>query len=287
MRGQMTHLDTDVLAEFRAGLITGRRGAKITAHLAGCDRCAALDDQLAGVSALLASVPAPPMPDSVAQRLEVVLAAEVTSRNYPERAQVHRPGDSGAPDRPPAKRGFRLATWRVLAPAGAVVVLAAAGFGLSQIAHGPGSHIAASSGAASTASSAAGGAAKSASRATPPGAAAMSPAPSAHSEFRSGNQPVDVSRATLRQQVETELHKPRASRPVTTASSQVRGCVHLLAGSDPVELVQRAQFEGQPATIIVARTGQGYTAWVAGPDCSATNREVLETITLPSGISAP
>lgn len=295
MRGQMTHLDTDVLAEFRAGLITGRRGAKITAHLAGCDRCAALDDQLAGVSALLASVPAPPMPDSVAQRLEVVLAAEVTSRNYPERAQVHRPGDSGAPDRPPAKRGFRLATWRVLAPAGAVVVLAAAGFGLSQIVQGPGSHIAASSGAASTpssgaastASAAAGGAEKSASRATPPGAAAMSPAPSVHSEFRSGNQPVDVSRATLRQQVETELHKPRASRPVTAASSQVRGCVHLLAGSDPVELVQRAKFEGQPATIIVARTGQGYTAWLAGPDCSATNREVLETITLPSGISAP
>ena len=115
----------------------------------------------------------------------------------------------------------------------------------------------------------------------------MSPGPSAHSQFRSGNQPVDVSRATLRQQVETELHKPRASRPVTAASSQVRGCVHLLAGSDPLELVQSVQFEGQPATIIVARTGQGYTAWVAGPDCSATNREVLETITLPSGISAP
>ena len=77
MRGQMTHLDTDVLAEFRAGLITGRRSVKIAAHLAGCDRCTALDDRLAGVSALLASVPAPSMPDSVAQRLEVVLAAEV------------------------------------------------------------------------------------------------------------------------------------------------------------------------------------------------------------------
>ena len=77
MRRQMTHLETDVLAEFRAGLITGRRGTKIAAHLAGCDRCTALDDQLAGVSALLASVPAPPMPDSVAQRLDTVLAAEV------------------------------------------------------------------------------------------------------------------------------------------------------------------------------------------------------------------
>ena len=48
MRGQMTHLDTDVLAEFHAGLITGRRGAKIAAHLAGCDRCTALDDSSPG-----------------------------------------------------------------------------------------------------------------------------------------------------------------------------------------------------------------------------------------------
>ena len=59
MRGQMAHLDAEVLAEFRAGLIAGRRGARITAHLAGCDRCTALDDQLAGVSALLAAVPDP------------------------------------------------------------------------------------------------------------------------------------------------------------------------------------------------------------------------------------
>src|SRR5580693_5054800 len=135
MRGQMTHLDTDVLAEFRAGLITGRRGAKIAAHLAGCDHCAVLDDKLAGVSVLLASVPAPPMPDSVAQRLEVVLAAEVTKRNnYAERGEVDRPGESAAPGRPARVRDFRLATWRVLVPAGAVVVLAAGGFGLSQIA---------------------------------------------------------------------------------------------------------------------------------------------------------
>ena len=59
MRGQMAHLDAEVLAEFRAGLIAGRRGAAITAHLAGCDRCTALGDQLAGVSALLAAVPLP------------------------------------------------------------------------------------------------------------------------------------------------------------------------------------------------------------------------------------
>ena len=88
MRGQMTHLDTDVLAEFRAGLITGRHGARIAAHLAGCDRCTAVDDQLAGVSALLASVPAPAMPGRVAQRLDTVLTAEVARRDNPERAAV-------------------------------------------------------------------------------------------------------------------------------------------------------------------------------------------------------
>ena len=100
MRGQMTHLDTDVLAEFRAGLITGRRGAKISAHLAGCDHCAALDDRLAGVSALLASVPAPVMPDGVAQRLDTVLAAEVAKRDNPERAGADRPPDRETHERP-------------------------------------------------------------------------------------------------------------------------------------------------------------------------------------------
>ena len=175
-RGQMTHLDTDVLAEFRAGLITGRRGAKIAAHLAGCDRCAALDDELAGVSALLASVPAPPMPDSVAQRLETVLAAEVARKNYAERGEVDRPGESGAPDRRPAKRGFRLATWRVLVPAGAVAVLAAGGFGLSQITRGPEGQTASSSAAGTapaSASAAAGSAAKGLSRVPVPSASTI------------------------------------------------------------------------------------------------------------------
>src|SRR5436190_14012759 len=143
MRGQMTHLDTDVLAEFRAGLITGRRGARIGAHLAGCGRCTALDEQLAGVSSLVASVPAPAMPDSVARRLDMVLAAEVAQRDTAQREAVlqdraeRADGDSArespAPRRPGGNRGFRLLALRVLAPAAAVVVLAAGGYGLSRI----------------------------------------------------------------------------------------------------------------------------------------------------------
>ena len=272
MRGQMTHLDSDVLAEFRAGLITGRRGVTIAAHLAGCDRCTALDDKLVGVSALLASVPAPSMPDSVAQRLDAVLAAEVGRRNYPERAHVDRTGESGAHDRPVAKRGFRLATWRVLVPVGAaVVLLAGGGYGLSRLVGGPGSP--------PSFSSAAGSGAKAASRANPPEAAPLSPAPSARSQLRSQNQ--GFSPATLRQHVEAELRLPLASRPTKATSSRVQGCIRLLAAGAPLQLVESAQFKGQPATIIVARTGQDDTVWVAGPDCSAGRRDVLDTITVP------
>jgi len=148
MRGQMTHLDTDVLAEFRAGLITGRRGTRIAAHLAGCGRCTVVDEQLAGVRSLLASVPAPAMPDSVARRLDTVLAAEVAHRgaaqgnvarsgaeqkDQAERADGDGAPESPAPRRPGGNRGFRLLTLRVLAPAAAVVVLAAGGYGLSRV----------------------------------------------------------------------------------------------------------------------------------------------------------
>jgi len=271
----MTHLDSDVLAEFRAGLITGRRGVTIASHLAGCDRCTALDDKLAGVSALLASVPAPPMPDSVAQRLDAVLAAEVGQRNYPERAHVDRTGESGAHDRPVAKRGFRLATWRVLVPVGAaVVLLAGGGYGLSLLVGGSGSPPSFSSAAGSVASA-------SATEAHSSSAAAAAPFNGGASRREIPNLPANITPATLRHYVEAELRLPPASRPTKATSSRVQGCIRLLAASAPLKLVESTRFGGQPATIIVARTGQDNRVWVAGPDCSAGHRDVLDTITVP------
>ncbi len=286
MRGQMTHLDTDVLAEFRAGLITGRRGVKIAAHLAGCDRCTALDEQLAGVSVLLASVPAPPVPDSVAQRLEVVLAAEVASKNYPERAQVHRPGESAAHDRPTVRRGFRLATWRVLVPVGAAAaLLAGGGYGLSVLVGGPGSP--------PTFSSAAGRVATPSSSSSVPAAAAapvnggasarreMSPA------YRVATSGTDFvsAKPELKRQVEAEMSAPAG--PTQAASAQMRACVqNVTDNASPIQVVS-AHFEGQPATLIVARTGLDDTAWVVGSGCSAAHRDLLATITLSPGISGP
>jgi len=291
----MTHLDSSVLAEFRAGLIAGRRGARITAHLAGCDRCRALDDRLADVSALLASVPAPAMPDSVAQRLDTVLAAEVAARadaagrDDPERAGPDRSRDRKAPRHRAAHRGFRPLALRVLAPA-AVVVLAAGGYGLSRLAS-PGGQMTATSSAGSAAalgrppSAAAGARAAS-------GAEVRSPAPAASPHkgaalfprytafaFRLVASGTNFSsdEAVRKQQIENDLRVPPASRPSQAASLQVRGCVRNLAGDHPVFLVENALFEGRPATLIVAQTGQGKTAWIAGPGCSATSRDVLAT----------
>jgi hypothetical protein len=289
MRGQMTHLDTDVLAEFRAGLITGRRGTRIAVHLAGCDRCTALDERLAGVSALLASVPAPAMPDRVAQRLDTVLAAEVARRDYPERAQGDSSRESGTRDRAAATRGFRLLSLRVLAPV-AVVLLAAGGYGVSRMI-GPGNPPTAS--AAGSATSSASSAASSTGAAARPASGALVPAPAPRrvsaATLRVAISPTNFSSspATLKHQVETDLGVPLASRTTQPASSLVRGCVQRVAGGYDLVRVESAHFESRPATLIVARTGQDDTAWIAGPDCSATNPHVLAMTSVPSGISEP
>ena len=307
MRGQMTHLDTDVLAEFRAGLITGRRGARITAHLDGCERCTALDQQLAGVRSLLASVPAPTMPDSVAQRLDTVLAAEVTQRHAAGRAagrgeaapadQAERAGGDGtrespAPRRPGGTRGFRPLALRVLAPAAAVVVLGAGVYGLS--------HLNLGSSSSSAASSTAGGAARSASS-VPAGAEspghvnAPAAAPSkgavprgiARASFSVVAGQRNFTRANLVQQVRAELLVPASARRTQTPTQQLRGCVAKLADGRTVELVESVRFEGRPATLVVARTGAEDIVWIAALDCSDTYGHVLATTTLSSGISGP
>jgi hypothetical protein len=273
MRGQMTHLDTDVLAEFRAGLITGRRSTRIAAHLAVCDRCTVLSDQLAEVSALLAAVPAPAMPDGVARRLDTVLAAESSRREDSERARGGSSRDRATHARPAKHRGMRLVTLRVLAPAAGIIVLAAGAYGLTRITGGPGS-------------SATSGSAAAAPAATEPSAApvrraasgALEPAFKGSSGFSVITSGIDYQHATLRQQLEQQIgaHTGPAQAPSTQLKACVRQVTSGVSPGTPV-LVENAHYQGQPATVIVASSGYGYTAWVMAPGCSAT----LDTITLP------
>jgi hypothetical protein len=317
-RGQMTHPEAEVLAEFRAGLITGRRGARITAHLAGCDRCTALDDQLAGVSALLASVPPLVMPDSLTQRLDTVLAAEAARQDrvgadragagqvatdQAERGRADGPAHPATGRKRTPRPSFRLLSARVLAPV-AVALLAVGGYGLSQIA-GPGGQVTTSSGAA-TGGSGAASSAQSAQAAAPTAASSHANAPkSPIVRGTAGSAPqarrltfsmtastVDFSAdpATLKRQVKHELStaSPAAgsvtARPVTT---RLRECVQNLTRGATLVRVESARFQGKPAILVVTRTGPDEVAWIAGKNCSATSRDILATTTIPAGTSGP
>jgi hypothetical protein len=290
----MAHLDSDVLAEFRAGLITGRRGARIAAHLAGCARCTALDDQLAGVSALLASVPAPGLPDHVAERLDTVLAAEVAGKNkIPERAGHDVAGQSPAPGRPPGNRGFRLLALRVLAPAAAVVLLGAGVFGLTRLGLGSSSSSSASSAAEGSADQATSAAAQATSGAKSASGQVNMPAAAPHSQRMSPasfvvvTSPANFSHAGFRQQVVGALTATPPASAEGPPSPQVRACVQKLAGRTSLIRVENAYYEGQPATLVVVRTKSGGKAWMAGKNCSATSRDVLDTTSVPPGIYEP
>src|SRR6516165_3678474 len=77
MRG---HADAETLAAFREELLSRRKAARVSAHLAACSRCAGLDAQLTEVSALLTTATTPPMPDALTARIEAAIAAEAAAR---------------------------------------------------------------------------------------------------------------------------------------------------------------------------------------------------------------
>ena len=74
------HADAEALACYRHEDLSRRRASRIRAHLAGCARCRALDEDLAGVTALLADAQPPPMPEHLAARIQTALAAEAARR---------------------------------------------------------------------------------------------------------------------------------------------------------------------------------------------------------------
>jgi hypothetical protein len=277
-KGTMTHPDPDVLAEFRAGLITGRRGARVSAHLAACERCAGLCDELAEVSALLAAVPVPVMPETVVMRLETALAAEAAKKDDAERAAGDGARDRATSPRPRKHWDFRLVALRVLAPAGALVVLAAGGYGLSRI-------VASSAGPGSAATAAALPVASAA-----PGSGSTSrheAVQEAPFTFAVVTSTTDYQRATLRQQLALEMQRyaQRDAGSQGLASESVKACVSRVTTQTPL-LVEMARFEGRPANVIVVMSGHREAVWVTTPTCSASSHYVLDTTTL-AGTSTP
>ena len=157
------HYDAETLALYGEGEITSGKQARIRSHLAACDRCARLGADLTEVSGLLASTPAPPMPEHLAERIMLALASESAARapspapadrlaadrsagdrhGAASRAAAGDAGDAGPahipgrPDLPERARHRASRRWRglssplvlrTLAATGAVIVIAGAGF---------------------------------------------------------------------------------------------------------------------------------------------------------------
>jgi hypothetical protein len=286
-----SHIDADGLAEYRVGLITGRDGRQIADHLAICAQCASVADRLAEVSVLLAAALQPAIPDAVAERLQAALDAEP-----PIYAEHPVAASARSRFRLPRFKVPRLVPPRVLAPAAALAVLAGGGFWLSQLAgssaSGPAFSGSAEAGpaAGSTASSAASSADHSAQIST------RAPFTTGHANegmdigvnrsLMVTASDTDLRAATLGSQLGALLSS-RSRLHSTQASAAVRACVSAVAASHPVTLVASARYGGSPATVVIVNESGRYQAIVAGPNCSNTDRDILATTVVPTGISTP
>jgi hypothetical protein len=89
------HADLELIAAFREGLLRSTDGDRIGHHLSRCGECALRQAALDDVTTALAQA-APPLPPSLARRLDAALAAEMTAA---------RAAAGGAPSR--AAQGAR------------------------------------------------------------------------------------------------------------------------------------------------------------------------------------
>jgi hypothetical protein len=313
------HVSAETMAGFRQGELSPRKNSRISAHLAGCDRCRTLDEDLAGVRTLLADAQPPPIPERLAARIQTALATEAASR-------VVRPAGSengigtAAPrhGRPTGGQGWlphlpqlphlgsRVALGS-LAAAAAVLVLIGGMYEMV-ISRGTGS---------GPSGIAAGPAHPPAGRSS--GNSLALPAPSSgpvlqyqHAGHQDSVTPVrtdtDFTPNRLRTQVAAAIArygaKTARTAPATTplsgmpsvaaaparpptmfgniAVSVLQGCVDRIDAGELVLLVDMARYRGTPATVIVtAVTIVGPDQiWVVGTGCSGSQSDMMTHATM-------
>jgi hypothetical protein len=296
MTGQW-HPDAAALAEYRAGLTSGRRAKRLAAHVASCADCASVNDQLAAVTTVLASAPEPAMPDAVESRIMAALATEaalvteaspVTEAPHgtaakPDTALRSVGGDSGGSRRRPGGRsgrsgpGNRWLRPAVLASAAAACLVLFGGvYGIT--------HLSSGSSSSSAASSAAGSAAAGSESSPLAGAQApgthLEPADSVPAAaFTVTASGTNYLPATLALQVRAQLARSaKTALPAAEAapSAQLSACVLHLTGQLRPSLVDRATYQGKPAYVIAVTN----RAWVVGTGCTASNPELIASVGL-------
>ena len=298
------HPGTEALAEYRAGLIGGFRRRRLAAHVAGCAQCGSVIERLDAVGSVLASVPAPAMPDEVERRIAAALAAEATARQTEGTARQDaasstgprrhaRPAGASGSSRRRAERPRRFRPVMTLVPVAACLLLAGFGYLLSNLGgSGPsGAVSAASASSAASAAQAAPGlpAEGSGTAGSVPGAllpaTGREPANGARVGFVVTTSGTSYHRATLGVQVRHQMAVQAANRSAegqmaadggSAPSPSLAGCVLRLTQNVPPSLVDRATYQGKPAYVIAVQA----RAWVVGLGCTASNPELITSIPL-------
>jgi hypothetical protein len=286
------HVSAETLARYRQGDLSPRRSARIGAHLSDCARCSELNEDLGGVTTLLASVHPPPVPDDLTARIQSALATEAARRVAVPAAPRRRGRLARLPSMGPK---FALGA---VAAAAAVVILGVGMFEIVQSGSRPGTTAATSAGQAAPGTPAATrGPALQYSR----GGQQTSVTPvSAATNFTAGRLSAQVASAVTRYGSGGPLAGPmtaptahsNAEAPAEHATtfgnravSVLEGCVNRIAAGDLVVLVELARFQGSPATIIVTEVPDitPRQVWVVGTGCSASRSDVLRHSQLSAG----
>jgi len=326
------HADAETLAAFREELLSRRKAARVSAHLAACPRCAELDAQLTEVSALLTTSVTPPMPDALTARIEAAIAAEAAaravttadgalgaadgSRAAADGSRAAADGSRGAadggravgaagagtgprdraarPSRPARGPGRSWLALRVVAVTAAVVVVAGGGYGVAKLLTAnpePGTSVGAgSAGAPASRANSKAPAVPSGALRVPGGEGAAgsssphSPVVSSGTNYQPGQLEAQVS--ALLAQYGTRAAANQGSSPANQPAispKPISTCVqHVTGGKRPL-LVDRAKYQGRPATVIVTRGATPGTvrAVVVAGACTAAPGNVLARTTFP------
>lgn len=313
------HASLDDLASFIEGALKPRKFGKIAAHLAGCSLCSGHVQDLEQVPVMLANTAFPLIPDELSVRIEMAIASESVTRVavQPPGGQLAAgqkvsagpvSGEAGRRDLPergrPARRRWRLPGFSSplagsLAAVGAAVIVAGGGYEIA-------THVGGASGGAP--SSAHGAARPPASAAE--GRAAAGPArngPAVNVQHSGQTRAISsietntnfvpdrlqsqaqaalrAERATRLKAVPGELNSPfpLANGAGAISTAQLSKCVSNVASGREVLLIDIAQYQRKPATIIVVGTppdGPG-TIYAVSASCSASNRGILAQRPLP------
>jgi len=299
------HANAEQLASLDLDALKARKAAKIRTHVAGCVQCTNLSSQVSAVPATLASVSYPSMPASLSAQIDTALASESAQRLAS--APATEAGRRDLPDRRNAGKqrsgwhlpGFSVLSTRLVAAAGALVIVGIGGYEIATHAGGNVSGTAASSSGTAAA----------------PGVGQVSlgpdlrygpthtktvPTMNAATNFTQANLGAEAVAALRMAKLKepTGTHATGAPAPTANANSAAGGvagaqvpsqanlsnCLDRIVGSQPVQLVVTARFAGKPATIIITAPTASRSAevWAVGSACSASNPDVLDHLRLSS-----